>query len=947
MSNNQDERKGMEEAENLEDFFAEDPKLSELLKKYIPDSLDDTEKKADTVLETEINNGEKAVDKSDEKLMSALDSAFSAPAPEAAGKYTDFVKEYVLDDDGDDNRFAGLKSIPLEDDNSEDAVDVETPEQTEDAAPSGENGQDMHIEDDNSEDAVDAKTPEQTEDAAPSGENGQDMHIEDDTPLEEDPDFSVSDSDDDFINEELELPFEFDDDFVENPYEDEKTRKGLFERLSERRAQRAERAEKKKKHVFGNALASRRHEDDDSDISDLMLPEDENTEVPVRDVSDETVPSTVLSENSDNSENEQNDFTESSENSDKEDKADEAKDASDDPTDIDLMVAFGLDDEQHEKAKEAKEYGNALAEKRKREQKEKKFKLERPEFVDRSQVKGLREEYKKKNLSLWIRLLISFVATVVLFVFENIKPSPESSAVFNPYVYPVVYAMISLQIMLITSLCIYDYLINGIKNLFKGTPRPETVTALMTVVAIIYSAVIGNVVENGDIPVMFNAIVALASFLTLVYAIYNQKREMMNFRIVANRKPKHIIRRLDDEESRGEVEALDTNTEECDVMKIEKTDFIDGFYARLDKPDKTTSSFTSFVLSASVALAVLIGIFAAIKGESAAVVWRTVYVSLLAFTPLSLFITFSYPFFRANKIAKDYESTIIGDVSLEEYSNASVISFDDKNIFPSYSVKVQNIRIYNNARIDRVLYYAASVFAYAGGPLQDVFEVATKDIGNSGDVKIFDAETGFLATQVDGVNIIFGSNDALTARGLEIPQSAAEDDVDFSDELSVMYMFRENKLVAKMYIKYVMDPDIDLILKQFSGEGLYVCIHTFDPNIDEHMIASKLNMGKIPLKIIRYADAEEVDNYEEKAESGLVTSGSPKFLLQIISFCGKVLRSRKTNIALGVLSGVIGIAIIALLLISGSLNILNSLLLGIYQLVWIIPAVISSRIHVR
>ena len=71
------------------------------------------------------------------------------------------------------------------------------------------------------------------------------------------------------------------------------------------------------------------------------------------------------------------------------------------------------------------------------------------------------------------------------------------------------------------------------------------------------------------------------------------------------------------------------------------------------------------------------------------------------------------------------------------------------------------------------------------------------------------------------------------------------DDVDLSDELSIMYMFRENKLVAKMYIKYVMDSDIDLILKQFSGSGLYVCVRTFDPNIDEAMIAKKAGMKKM------------------------------------------------------------------------------------------------------
>jgi len=162
-----------------------------------------------------------------------------------------------------------------------------------------------------------------------------------------------------------------------------------------------------------------------------------------------------------------------------------------------------------------------------------------------------------------------------------------------------------------------------------------------------------------------------------------------------------------------------------------------------------------------------------------------------------------------------------------------------------------------------------------------------------------------------------------------------------------MYMFREDKLVAKMYIQYVMDSDIDLILKQFSGSGLYVCVRTFDPNIDERMIARKLNMKRVPLRIVRYASAEEVTSYEEKVDSGLVTCGSPKSLLQVISFCDKVLRTRKTNMALAVLSVMIGAAILVLLLLSDSMGLLNSLLIALYQLFWVAPLAISTRMYIR
>ena len=666
----------------------------------------------------------------------------------------------------------------------------------------------------------------------------------------------------------------------------------------------------------------------------------------VEKTAEETEEPAKVEEPSENPDELNQEIEEVSSDAEKEDENDEF-----DPTDINLMVAFGLDNKDNKKAKE---FGDRL-EAKQHSRESHKVKLDHPEFVDKTQIPKIRKEFRDKKISLWVRFTVCTVLTVLLMIFENIPlitklftgTEQQFAGVFDPAVYPVVYIMVSLQLMLLACFCAVDEIIAGVKNIFRGTPTPSSMTALLTLGGIVYSAVLAVTVVSPNEPVMFNFVTAVSAMLTLICAMYNNKRESMNFAVIANRKPKHIVRRLPDEESEGEARAFAESEDACDVMKIEKTDFIDGFFARLSRPDPSTGVFMTFAMSASVAIAVLFGIFVNLRGGDNTSVCRVVYSAMLMLAPLSAYVTFSYPMYRANIAAKEYDSAIIGDASLEEYSNASIISFDDKNVFPSYSVKVQNMRIYNNARIDRVLYYAASVFAYAGEPLQDVFEVATKDMGVSQNVKIFDTEAGFLATQVDGVNIIFGSSRNLQSRGLEIPEGALRDDVDLSDELSIMYMFRENKLVAKMYIKYVMDSDIDLILKQFSGSGLYVCVRTFDPNIDEAMIAKKAGMKKMPLKIVRYSSADEVGRYEEKVDSGLVTCGSPKSLLQVITYCGKVLHTKKTDIALGVLSVMIGAAILVLLLLADSLSVLSSLLIVLYQLVWLIPITIASKVFIR
>lgn len=639
-----------------------------------------------------------------------------------------------------------------------------------------------------------------------------------------------------------------------------------------------------------------------------------------------------------------------------------------DPTDINLMVAFGLDEEEKGKKNKGKGKKNRAEQTETREQRAarqvgdrleaeqngtRKVKLDYPEYMDRSQTPEIQKRYKYKLTTLWIKFGFCGVFTILLMIFENMEvlgklftgTAKQFGGVFDPAVYPTVYAMVSLQLMLLACVFAWEQIYDGLRSIFRGTPKPESLTALLTFAGILYTVMIARITVQSDEPVMFNFIVAFAAWMTIGGAIYNTRREILGFQVVSSPKPKHIVCRVPDDESRCETGAFAEDENICDVMRIEKTDFVDGFFTRMNTPDGTTNLFLSCVMGIVVALSVLFGVFTGVRGGSGVEIARVVIVSIVTMAPLPVFLAFSYPLWRASAAARDFDSAIIGESSLAEYANASIITFDDKNVFPSYSVKVQNIRIYNNARIDRVMYYAASVFAKAGGPLQDVFEVATIEMGHSDNVNIFDTDRGFLAAEVDGVNILFGSAKALAERGMKIPREVFDEDTDMSDELSIMYMFREDRLVAKMYIQYVMDGDIELILGQFQNNGLYVCVRTFDPNIDERMIARKVNMKRIPLKVVRYASAE--NETAEKASSGLVTCGSPKSLLQVISYCDKVLHTKKTNIALCVLAMLIGAAVMVLLVLSDSIGVMTSLYIAVYQLLWLIPMLLSSKMFIR
>lgn len=623
-------------------------------------------------------------------------------------------------------------------------------------------------------------------------------------------------------------------------------------------------------------------------------------------------------------------------------------------TDMNLRIAFGLEEDADD-SDEVKEAVKKMGDHFEVDSRVgKKYKPEHAEFTDTTQAIDIAAEYKSKKRSVSIRLLFATVFSLVLVLYENITTLTELvigkpmqfSGLLDPAVHPVIYVMASLQLLMLCALFALPELKRGVKRLFTGAPTPETMTVLAFVVAVVSSYVIAFRATVNSTPVLFNAVAAMSIVMALIYSRTNIKREFISFFVAGSKRKKYAMNRVPENETLLSPESYEDDMY-GDVMRVERVGFIDGFFSRMCAPDGMTTAFTAAFMGISVVAAALFAVFANKGNDAVMAVFSNIYIVSLAIMPVATHVTFSYPFYRAAKAASECDSAIIGETSLEEYAATAVVSFDDGNVFPSFGVKVQNIKIYNNARIDRVLYYASSAFSVAGGPLADVFEVATMEMGRSENVQINDADKGYLSTAVDGVNITFGSFPALSQREFDISDEIAFDDVDFSDELSIMYMFREDVLIAKLYIKYVLDGDIEPILKQFQDYGMYLCVRTYDPNIDEYMISSKLSIKNAPVKVVRYRNSDDVRGVMEKVDSGFVTYGSPKALLQLLPYCDKTIHTKRTCGALAIMSVIIALMLLAVFTMSSGIASLNSLYVAVYHMIWVLLTFVASRLFIR
>ncbi len=582
--------------------------------------------------------------------------------------------------------------------------------------------------------------------------------------------------------------------------------------------------------------------------------------------------------------------------------------------------------------------------------------------------RGVKEEYTSSDQNLrffkrfradyiWltVRTVLAAIALAVVAVFEvGGAFEPNILAIFRDTVAnflsnPMFVALINMQITMFLLAIGYKEVLTGLKAVIGGRSVPEVFVAITAVATLLYE--LGLLFCHSIYATFYNLPLALLIFLALLFERANLKRNLYAFNIISTRRPKLAIVHRKKSESAPERAAFAGHVNGgTGIFKISKAQFISGYGKRTAKEPKykdVIGVFAAVTVVAAIAF-FLVGYFTAsqtklLSGCTSAM------LAVLFCLPMSAFISYSLPFFKASERAFKIDSAIIGEYTLEEYSSADVISFNDVDIFPSKNIKVRSLRLYRDARIDHVLYGAASLFNRLGGPLAEVFATATGETGFTEDVDILEIEADGVEALVKGVNVCVGRSTFMRKRGLLGTVDPGDEELEMQGRVSVMYVAIKNEVCARMQIEYTPDPEFKDIMKSLYKAGMCIGIRTLDPNIDTRMLNGHADLLKYPIKILRMERAEE-QKLEEETESGVVSKRSAKDLLKTLASCRKVLQVIRTNTIIKIVSVICGIAAMIFLTIAVATGQIvgiyevHSIWVTLYQLCWMIPVLIISLI---
>lgn len=621
-----------------------------------------------------------------------------------------------------------------------------------------------------------------------------------------------------------------------------------------------------------------------------------------------------------------------------------------DETDANLMLAFGMEDEL-EKAM-GKENADRLRSDMEKsipedQIKKKKVREEKPgelrEFITPAEAKGIFENYKTAFVKNALSLFAMAAVVIVLFFYENIITlGGHLPDALNPVYYPVVNVMVGLQFLFIGAGIAYRSLIKGIRGLIDRKPVPESFIPLILLVSVIF-AVCVCFFSPDFTPVTFNFPASLCLFFAVLNERMDLRREIMSFNIISSKRTKFALEKLELGDAELETKAFDKFLpKQPAVFKINKTGFIDGYFRRTKAYPSTKLVLKAFIpASAAIAAASLVMGAILLRDWQSAVMLA--YTAFFFSLPATVFIAFGLPAFRASKLAFAENSAFVGESALDEYTTAGSISFDDREVFPTAGVKLRSVKVFGSGRIDTVIYNVASIYSVLGGPLSDVLNVATADLGRSEDTEILSVDNEGVEALVDGKHLYAGKADYLRKNGYVPVSDPDDEEIVSGGEISIMYLVCDDEVIAKLYIRYRIDPGFEVTVKRLYKSGICVGIKTVDPNINDEMLSTKIKLAKYPVRVLKYSDISGSRRGSDRTDSGIVSKKSAKALLSVFTLCDRIKHVTKTNIAVDIITMITGLAVCIATAVIGSVVSVPSLYVALFQLFWLIPVYLMSK----
>lgn len=542
---------------------------------------------------------------------------------------------------------------------------------------------------------------------------------------------------------------------------------------------------------------------------------------------------------------------------------------------------------------------------------------------------------KIAKVSLWYITKPIFMGIIALFIFLlellpifDIAPG----GLLDYTVYPAIYVLVDLQLVLFISALCANKLIDGFNRILGHTPNTYSILLVTAALTVIYDIIICFCTADG-LPNLYGSIVAFYILIAQVIDILDRRRVNRSLSSLLMGDGVYTLARSQGKNScadkmyAGGV-APDTNIYE--PREIKGTGYVRAF--NKDREYNTDKS-VSYAITPVFIFSALMAVSAMVLGEEFKTVLSSMLVSFIALAPLSAMISHFLPIYVSYTRLYNRGCFITGHKAAQSVGDCNAMVFSDRHLFKKCDPKESGIKLYTNKHAEELLSALDAVYSAIGGPMKEVFSGASSGGRSRKVTMVRITKNGLEAVVDDRTNIILGTAYYMSRYGISTDAAGVT-------QTGILYAAMNSLLAAKISLNYKTEPLFEM-LSQFLGDnGIETVIHTYDPAINGGYVAKcrgKLE-GGYPISVVHknktdyYASEEPLIS---AGKTGVFAVSSRLKLIEIAIFCKRILKVDKMNSLVRYISFGFMAVLSAVLMITGAMPHINLIWVLLHQAILI------------
>lgn len=363
------------------------------------------------------------------------------------------------------------------------------------------------------------------------------------------------------------------------------------------------------------------------------------------------------------------------------------------------------------------------------------------------------------------------------------------------------------------------------------------------------------------------------------------------------------------------------------------SDFMDN-YQKTPGPEKAQNVFAFAALLVSVGIAAVAAVF-----HSLSLGVQILSTSLLAAAPAGAFIAMTRPFAVLERRLHSVGAVLCGWQGVKRLYRKAAFPLSDADLFPTGSVKMNGVKFYGSRDPEQVISYAASLMEVNGGNLAPIF----RQLLESRNGQLFEAENmqfygnGGIGGEVCGEPVLMGSIDFLKEMEVEVPEGTMVK--------QAVYVSVDGELAGLFAITYPKSRSVALGLGALgSCRRLKMVVIAKDFMLTQSFLREKFGFSAKKMLFPTRQERQELEELvpEEQPAMALMTQNTLTSRAYAITGAGALRISCRMGLVVHILGGVLGLLIMAAVAVLGDASLLTPINVLLYQLVWMIPSLLST-----